>query len=236
MKKLLLSCLLLITCFTLYRCHLVCTEGSGVLKTETRTTGLIHEIKLAIDADVFITKGGSTTLSIETDDNLLGKITTDADDGVLEIKSEGCISSHQVVKIYLSVTDLRSINVTGNGRLIMKDTISTKEISIKVSGSGSVQGKFIAAQINSKVTGSGEVILSGSANSSEVEITGSGTLDGSQFPCNELDAKITGSGSAVVYVIKTMDAKITGSGSLHYKGKPEINSHVSGSGTLVDEN
>ena len=206
------------------------------MKTETRTIGLIHEIKLAIDADVFITKGASTSLSIEADDNLLGKITTDGDDGELEIKSDGCISSHQTVKIYISVTDLRKLNVTGSGRLIMKDTISTKEVSIKVSGSGSVQGKFIAAQINSKVTGSGEVTLSGSANTAEVEITGSGTMDASQFPCNDLDAKITGSGSAMVYVIKTMEAKITGSGSLHYKGKPEINSHITGSGTLVDEN
>ena len=236
MKKTLLALLLLVTCFTLSRCHLICTDGSGVLKTETRTIGLIHEIKLDMDADVFITKGASTSLSIETDDNLLGKITTDADDGELEIKSEGCITSHQAVKIYLSVTDLGNISVTGSGRLIMKDTISTKEVSIKVSGSGSVHGKFIAAQIKSIVTGSGEVVLSGSANTSELEVSGSGTLDASQFPCNELDAKITGSGSAVVYVIQTMDAKITGSGSLHYKGKPEINSHVTGSGTLVDEN
>lgn len=234
MKKFLLPVFVLIgAAFT--SCNF-CTKGSGPEKTETRELSDITKVQMDIDADVTIVRGKRSSVKITAEENLLSLIETNSSGEKLRIESSHCYSASSPVKIEVVVTDLRSVVLDGSGTIIIPDTIMTDNIKLELNGSGEIKARLVAASIKSELAGSGDIVLEGSANEQTLEITGSGNIKASQLPCNILDAEVTGSGDAYVYVIQDMKAEITGSGTIHYKGKPSLKTEVNGSGKVEDDN
>lgn len=217
-------------------CNVVCTEGTGPVKTDKRETGSFKEIALDLSADVTVMKGEAASITIEAQSNLIDKIKTKTRGDKLTISDEGCINSKERIKITVRLPELEGLEVNGSGNIIVPDTFMVKDITLEINGSGDIKGKFIAAKIESDIRGSGNLVLAGSANKHTMEILGSGDIKASDLPCNSTEVDVSGSGDVFVYSIQNLDVKINGSGTVHYKGKPSVNSSVNGSGKVVDEN
>ena len=217
-------------------CSVVCTEGTGPVEVEKREPGPFKEIALELSADVTVLKGESTALIITAQSNLINKIITKTRGDKIIISDEGCIQSKERIKITAYLPELEGLQVNGTGNILVPDTFTVKDLNLEINGSGDINGKFIAAKIESDIRGSGNIILAGSANKHALEIMGSGNIKARDFPCNNADVRVNGSGDVFVYAIQNLDVKINGSGTVHYKGKPSVNSSVNGSGKVVDEN
>ncbi len=220
----------------LHSCGLNCIEGTGEMVSDKRPIDGAEGVELNLDADVSIVKGDVEVINIVAQQNILEKIKTDVDDGIVKISSEGCFDSHEPIKILVTVPDIKKLELNGSGRIWVPDTFAVDEVELVMNGSGTIDAKLIAANIESKVRGSGRIVLAGSANVQSAVIAGSGDILGEKLPCNEAEVKIAGSGNASVYAIKTLEIKIAGSGTVKYKGKPELKSNVTGSGKVVDDN
>lgn len=235
MKKIFSAITLLALAFSLSNCNW-CTKGSGPLKTETREADNITKIEVSLDAQVTVRKGKQASINITAQENLLEKIETNIHGGKLEIESSHCISPSEPIQIEIVVTDLTLLSLSGSGNITLPDTIMTDEIKIELAGSGNIDCKLIASKITNEIAGSGNILLAGSANEVSIEIAGSGEVKANDLPCNSLDADISGSGNAYVYVIQSLKAQVNGSGEIHYKGKPSVRSEVNGSGKVSDDN
>lgn len=176
--------------------------------------------------NVYITVEHIDGLYVSGSGNAIGETTINADQLDMKVSGSGSLELNVAV-----VNDIKA-DVSGSGDLKVKG--NCKDLDSSISGSGRV---FIANAISGdarfRVSGSGKVLASGTAQSVEADISGSGKVLAAELETGRCEVRISGSGDVEINVKDELDAKISGSGSVAYKGSPRhVNSHSSGSGKV----
>jgi len=233
-KKGLITVLLFLVALVLTACNVGIIKGSGDLITETRQVSNFDRIALSGSGEVNVTQGGSESLTIETDDNVMKHVKAEVKNGVLTLGFEegvNLISPSRLV-FTVGVDDLTGLTISGSGD-IESDRIETDRLDVTVSGSGDVQiADLTASEVKANISGSGEIYLDGEAAAQDVSISGSGKYLAGDVCSASVMVSISGSGDATVCATATLDTSISGSGSVNYYGRPAINSSGSGSGEV----
>lgn len=216
------------------------------LQTENRNLPEFHSISLRTSCNVYIKQGNRQEVRLEGPEEALEKIITEVDDKKLTIKHEDNddgffgwaksffnSSGDSKVNIYITINKVEGLSVSGSGNIVGQGPIRSEELSLKVSGSGSMELNAKTDYIKSHISGSGDLVLEGRSKNNEVAISGSGKLMAEELEAQRYNIKISGSGSCRIYAMKEIEAKISGSGSIRYRGEPsQVNSKISGSGSV----
>jgi len=239
-KKLALILLLLVVILAVIACNagVRVTQGSGNVITEARQVREFDRINLNGSGEVIITQGGSESLSIETDDNVMEHVKAEVEGGVLElglvtgIQTGVNIQSYSRLVFYVGVDDLTGLTISGSGE-VESDRIETGRLDATVSGSGGIRiAELIASEVKAEIGGSGEIDLAGEVSAQDVSIGGSGQYLGGDLCSESVKVSVGGSGDATVCATETLDADVSGSGSVNYYGSPAISTSDSGSGKI----
>lgn len=172
-------------------------HGDPGSASETRNVSDFRGIDLAgvIDADVTLGKPFSVVVSGEAD--LLSKVITRIDDGVLVIKTKSKLPRNTHLHASVTAPDLASVSLSGVGDLKVTG-VSNHELTISLSGVGSLSATGSTASLHVVSTGTGDIAAKSlAAKKAVVEMSGVGqtTLQATQA----LDAQLTGVGSIDVY-------------------------------------
>jgi len=232
-KRLLLVVLLLVGILTVTGCNAIIT-GSGDVITETRQVSNFDRIVLSGSGEVIVTQGGSESLSIETDDNVMKHVEVKVENGALKLGFKAGVNIISTTRLifYVGVDDLSGLTISGSGD-IEAGTLQTERLEATISGSGDVQiTNLTAGEVKANISGSGEIGLFGDVATQDVNISGSGKYLAGDVCSASVKVSVSGSGDATVCAIDTLDSNISGSGSVNYYGRPSINSQSSGSGSL----
>ena len=189
--------------------------GSGVSATQTRDLGEFHALRIVGSSDVRVQVGEAQSVAVTADDNLIGDLTTDVENGVLVVstRSNTNLSFRVSPTVNISVPNLDAVFIEG---------------------SGSAQVEALKADsFRGEILGSGNLKVSGRAAQLTLRILGSGDADLSTLECENAEAAITGSGDARLACSQSLDVKITGSGDVTYAGSPKTTKKViTGSGSV----
>lgn len=179
-------------------------EGSGVVAEETRELSGVTEVRLTMDADLNITIGDSETLTISGEDNIFAYILSDVDGGSVTIQNRPRIELEptEPISFELTVKTLNSIEVT-NGNVEISE-LDADALAVKVSGSGSL------------------TISDGKVKSQTITISGSGSYDAVGLECDEAEIKVSGDGTATIWVNNQLTADLSGDAAVSYKGDPTV--------------
>lgn len=193
-------------------------------------------IALRTSATVYVTQGNSLSVELEGDVDDLEKIKVVVEGNKLQIKNKKDNwnwGSNSDVKVYITVSTLNYLSVSGSGNIIGNRTFKSDELKVAVSGSGDIEFDVDTDDLIVKISGSGSVELAGNSKNVDVGISGSGKLDAEDMEANTYDISISGSGKCRVNVIEEIESHISGSGSVYYKGDPKrVNNNSSGSGKI----
>lgn len=216
-----------------------CKKGEGDVVTTERQVDAFHSVSLEISAEVEIIQSEKHLVTVTTNNNLQEHISTEVENGVLEIETKdcNCINSSGIkLTVYTPVID--EIEVNGSGEIFANSTIMAEKISFNINGSGDINFKDLRADNYSvEVNGSGDVELSGkSSRTGEIEINGSGDVNTSNVPTSAMAISVAGSGTVEISPTAALDVDIAGSGDVIYHGKPTIQSSIVGSGDLIQKN
>lgn len=214
-------------------------QGSGNVVTETRPVSNFDSIVLSGSGEVIITQGGSESLTIETDDNVMEHVKAEVEGGTLKLglvtgRPTGVnIQSTSRLVFYVGVDDLSGLDTSGSGE-IEADRIKTGNLDLSVSGSGAIQiADLIANEVKADISGSGEIGLVGEADAQDVNVSGSGIYQAGEVCSAEVNVSVSGSGNATVCATESLDASVSGSGTIDYYGNPlSTNTSESGSGSV----
>jgi hypothetical protein len=234
MKQLFVAFALLISISSIGQWSWKRIEGNGNIKKETRSISGYTAISSSGAWDVMVAYGESNSIEVEGDENLLEYIETKVEKGRLTISSKNVnLHSKHKITIYVSLTKLTGVNLSGSGDIIGEGKFSNDgQTEFKTSGSGGIKltfGKVKDAYV--RVSGSGRIRLTGSADAIEMSISGSGSADCGDVITDDATIRISGSGNGQVYANRSVSASISGSGNASYKGTAsEIKKHISGSG------
>ena len=172
------------------------------------------EVDLRGVGNLSIRQTGSESLSVEADDKVLPKITTEVVNGrlILSPEPDTSIKTTEPIDYELTVEDLHALEVSGSGDVVAEG-IDTDNLGIDIGGSGAVG-------------------ISGRADSQEVSISGSGAYRAKDLQSEEAKIEVSGSGSAIVNASEALEAKVSGAGSVEYVGDPTVEEDVSGAGRV----
>ncbi len=205
-----------VLCFGLLNfgsCNSNAVRGSGNAKTESRAVASFSKIDLTGAPDVEVTVGPATSVELTADDNLLPMIETTVSGETLKIGSKGSYSTSLGVKVKITVPSLDALAISGSGNVHVKG-LKTGEMEVKIAGSGNIT-------------------LTGGVDRLRVHILGSGDVRATDLAAKDVQVSVTGSGDAAVRASEQLDARVTGSGSVRFAGNPpQVQKHVTGSGDI----
>lgn len=128
------------------------------------------------------------------------------------------IKLNPTMKVYVSVKNVNELQVNGGGKIVSENSIASDNLTLGVSGSGTLDLDIKGKTIKTDVSGSGHVILKGYASYNDIHMSGSGSLNAFNLELETAKIKVSGSGSAELNVTNSLDAQILGAGSVKHKG------------------
>lgn len=213
---------------------------SNLYETVDRHLSGFNGINVAGSFDVFITQGATESVKVEAPSNVIDKILTEVNGGILKIYSKhdnfnwgNWWGNHKKIAIYVTTKDLNAISLTGSGDVSFREGFTTNILRLRISGSGDMSGKLQVKTLESSISGSGDMKLSGRAESSTVSLVGSGDYMARNLETSSTAIRLTGSGDAYINASDKVDAAVHGSGDIHCSGKPKnVSQSKSGSGDI----
>ncbi len=191
-------------------------HGSGKVASEPRDVSGFDEVELSGIGNLSIRQTGSESLTVTAEEEVLPKIRTEVVNDRLIIGPEpnSSIQTTRPINYELTVVDLHALKLAGSGD-VDAQSISTDELAVTISGSGTVE-------------------ISGKAESQEISVSGSGEYRAENLESEEAKVDVEGAGSTVINASKALDARVGGAGSVEYVGNPTVEQDVSGAGRVSE--
>ena len=242
MKKQILSLTLILTFICISLQPVLATYpiiiGLSKFKKQDREVRNFTGVAAGGPIQVIITLGNTESLRFEGDADAISTLVSEVKGNVLVIRPQTSWTSwahkyeNKKIIAYVSVKTLKSLTMSGDGKMSVTGTIKTDAFTTTLSGSGSITASVNVNQYTAVISGSGNLNVSGSGDNSTITISGSGNFTKKDFAVDNLTAVVSGSGSINVKVSDSINAVISGSGKVNYSGNPSIEKRVIGSGGL----
>ena len=192
-------------------------QGSGNVIQETRAIDRVDRIAFEGIGKLVITQGSETSLEIEAEDNILPRIVTEVDRGMLTIRFdterwENIIRPTKPIIFRLQVENLQELSLSGLGDVELMD-LELDVLAVRLSGAGTIDA-------------------SGSARRLEINVSGAGTYDSADLESEDVNINLSGAGNAVVWATEALDVSISGLGNVSYYGSPVVHQSVTGLGNI----
>lgn len=188
--------------------------GSGRLVSEQRNVWAFTGIRVTNFGRVFVKQDTTTSLRIESDDNIIGLVATSVDRGVLVVGLREGSYNNVTVNVYASMRSIRLLESVGAADFLTTSPMHTDTITCRI-------------------TGAGTITLAGTTTQETVEITGAGNVRNFDLVSARCFVSISGTGNVEVYVTQQLDAIISGAGSITYDGHPSVvNQTILGVGSI----
>lgn len=215
-----------------------CLDGSGNIIGENHDVRSFHKIIVETEATVILSQDKTQSLHVQADDNLQNIIETKIENGTLKISVPKCVNPSKNITVFVSMNNVNELTLAGNGKILAPSSITTDDIKLVVTGSGIIKfDELHAENITTQVLGTGSITLKGNAISHSIESVGSGEVHAYELKAINSKLNVAGTGRCEINADNQLDVKITGSGSVSYNGKPEtLHKEITGSGSLTNRN
>jgi hypothetical protein len=204
---------------------------------QTRSVSGFNSIESGGPFNVHVKIGGTESVRLDVDDDVVNDVKTEVEGGVLKIgfRRNFSLRNHNIKRgdIYVTAKSLSGLSNSGSGNLDLDGALTGQNVSVILSGSGNIRAAVKASALETRISGSGGIHIKGNTESAEFRISGSGEINGTGLTTETLAATISGSGSISITANKTVSARITGSGSVSYSGNATIGeTRYTGSGRV----
>jgi len=143
------------------------------------------------------------------------------------------IKLNPTMKLYVSVKNINELQVNGGGKIISENSIAADNVTLGVSGNGTLDVDLKGNVVKAEVSGSGTLTLRGYATTLEANNSGSGTINGFNCPFETAKVKVSGSGLCQLNVSNNLDAVVMGNGQVKHKGNTKTaQKKIYGSGSV----
>ena len=215
----------------------------------TRKTLTLPEFRnIALNANytVYLKQTNKQEVTIEALSEIYQLTTVKVENGTLIVNMEKDKSKNKslwekldkikinpIMKIYVSVKDVRDLSINGGGKIIAENSISSGKLNLSVTGSGDMEVDIKGETLNTSISGSGNIKLKGYATTNHITLSGTGSLHAFDMSLEKIEAKVSGSGDCEINVSEDLQGEVYGSGNISHKGNTKrVTKKVYGNGSI----
>lgn len=197
------------------------------------TTSAFDALEIGGSYTVFIRQGNEHEVVALADD--FEDISWEIEDGTLRIdrENESVWGESPEIRLYITVTTLREVDLTGAVTLESKNRIDGNTLEIEATGASTITLDLDVSRLSIESTGASDVTLKGKARYAEIELTGASSFAASELEVDNMDIECSGASSANLNVTSSLSVEAHGASTIYYTGDPEVESDVSTASELI---
>src|SRR5690349_14210325 len=130
-------------------------RGNGNITTQTRSAGEFNSIDVSGSIDIYVRQDSSSSIRVETDDNLQQYVETMRDGEVLRIKTEEGynLKPSRQIKVYVSSSIFKRFEASGACNVFSEAKINNpSDVDVDLSGSCDITLEISAPKITADVS------------------------------------------------------------------------------------
>ena len=163
-------------------------------------------------------------VAFDTKPEYVSHIMTECNKGKLKIQiSPEAQDIKDLPTIYVYSTFLSKVENWRDGIVTIKEIKPASKITLSTQGNGTITANGLdATSVSLKVqSGKGFIKVSGKCRSLELINIGTGLIDAYEVAAQEVECRLTGTGSAYCSPLKKLKIRGIGTGKVYYRGEPE---------------
>ncbi len=223
---------LIVTWIVLFVTACTSVRGSGHVIVEEREVPDFTQVVINGQGQLLVSQGEEVSLRIEAEDNIVPLIETRVSDDTLFIKSEAVATAVPTVpiKIHLTMKEITSLESNGLGK-INAANIEVDQLQINGSGFGKIViDDIVANRVSIQLQDDSNAELNGEAVNQEIDVSGHADYRAANLASETVTVNIGDTGTATIWVEKSLSGVVNGNGDVLYYGMPETDLQVSDSG------
>lgn len=210
-------------------------KGSGDVRTEVRNVKNFTGVKTSTAVDIYLTQGNDFRVEVEADDNLIDKIITEVEDGVLRVYVDRVsITWKEKMIVHVTMKDIDYISASSAGDVIGMTPIKADDLKIRTSSAGDVKIEVKARSLDLATSSSGDITISGEADYLEASTSSAGDIKGFELTVKEADITSSSAGDVKITVTDRLKARASSAGDIYYMGNPNyVDARSSSAGDVI---
>lgn len=207
--------------------------------TQTRQVPNFTKLEVEGAYHVELTQGSNIALQVVGEQEGHDDLITEVVGGTLKIhrrENKGWSwgkNESKSVKIYLTVTTLSNIEVSGASKVVGKNTFKASTLHLDMSGASNVEMALDVNKLEVDESGASSATLMGSVSHQDVDLSGASSYKCFDLASQHADIEASGASSARLSVKQELVAEASGASSIKYKGSPNVrNIEASGSSSV----
>lgn len=174
--------------------------------------------------NLYLIAGNTSSVEIETDDNLLEYINAynEGDELILKWEKKSNLRKVSKFNVYVTYQELNRIKGNLVGNIKCENTLQVDHLDIDLNGVGNADLIVDAKSIKSDISRVGNVNMSGTSDMMDMDFSGTGNLNAYDLKVGELHIQKSGVGNVKVHAKNEIHIDASGVGNLYYKGDASI--------------
>lgn len=219
MKKILFS-LFVLTLLT-------ASSAAFAEKTETRNVGKnFNGIDVSSGIDLFIRLGDTEEVKIVADDDIIDKIITEVEGGVLKIyvKQNNWFnwSGNEKRKAYVTIKELKQVHASAGSDVKSENTLKGDDLEVSASSGSDLTLDVIYKNLKVDTSSGSDAKLSGKVKYLTASSSSGSDLDAGNLESVICKVNVSSGSDATVNVSEELDASASSGGDIDYYGNPSV--------------
>lgn len=207
-------------------------RGNKNVVSEQRSVPPFEEIQAGGAFRIFLTIKDQYSITVETDENLLGAIKTTVEGKRLKISTSG-VRNPTALNIYVTAPVIKRIDLSGASTLSSSNTLATEELKIKTSGAAELEMEIDVDYLELESDGASEIVLKGSAEKAVIEASGAVEIRAGELTIKNAEVTSSGASEIRIHVTDKISKNITGASTVIVTGEAKPESQESPSRSSV---
>ena len=186
--------------------------------TQKRTISTFEAIDISSAINVTVNEGSyNGEITIEAPDNIMDRIVTEVQSGVLVVKIKGTVSlKNEKIKVTFPHQKLRGFNVSGASNVTVLPTMKVDKMAIDLSGASVLKLDVVSNLVSVDNSGASSMKISGNTQNFNIEVSGASSLTAKDLKAANVTIDCSGASSATVWAVDNLTADSSGASSVRY--------------------
>ena len=188
---------------------------------ENRKLGPFHAVEISGNFELTLKKDSVQEINISTPTNLLSRVITKVENGVLHIYTEGMFLN-RATKVTVSYDSIKSLVAKGACKINTENQLIIPEFSLELLGASDANMDMkVAGQLNLDTKGASRVELKGSCKTLKLTGFGASHIEAGEMIAKDADVHVSGATHAKVYASENLNAEAYGASEIDCHGHPK---------------
>jgi len=207
-------------------------EASDNSSIQKRTISSFEGIDISNAINVTVTEGNyNGEVTVEAPDNILDRIITEVENGILHVKIRGSINlKNEQIKVSFPHQKLRSFDVSGASVVTVIPTQKVEKLAVDLSGASNLKLDVVSNSIAIDNSGASSMKITGNVQDLAISVSGASTLTAKDLKASTVTVECSGASSTTVWAVNKLVADSSGASSIRYVDEVNLQTKVETSG------